>query len=83
MYIIHIIRLNYNIIMNIKIPHTCVDTVHYVVTQQQNTVKRDTTKRVHRAHYTDVHATAFDRNNNCPRTAQRSSSSKFRRRLQL
>lgn len=37
---------------NIKISHTCFDTVHCVETQQQNTIKRNTTKRVHRAHST-------------------------------
>lgn len=35
-----------------KYQHTCIDAVHHVVTQQQNTVKRDTTMFVHRAHYT-------------------------------
>jgi len=70
--------INCNIITNIKIPRTCVNTVHCVVTQQQNTVKRDTTKRVHCAHNTAVHAAAFDQNNHCPRTEQRSSSSKLR-----
>jgi len=64
--------------MYIKIPRTCVDTVHCVVTQQQNTVKRDTTKHVHREHNTAVHAAAFDRTNHCPRAALRSSSSKLR-----